>query len=144
MATLNKKASELMQAVGVNACTDITGFGLLGHACQVAENSGVAIKLHHASVPYFPEVAKFVQKGLCPGGLYRNKEFYSTKVKFAAGVPEYMQDILFDAQTSGGLLISLAPEAAQGLLDKLHKANVQDAAIIGEVVSRPRGRVLVG
>ena len=143
MVTLNNKASELMQEVGVHACTDITGFGLLGHACKIAENSQVGIKLHHASVPYFPETVEFVQKGLCPGGLYRNKEFYSSKVRFAAGVPEYVQDILFDAQTSGGLLISLAPEAAQLLLDRLHHADVPDATIIGEVVSRPKGKILV-
>lgn len=143
MAALNDKASELMQEVGVHACTDITGFGLLGHACQMAENSHIGIKIYLASVPYFLEVVEFARKGLCPGGLYQNKEFYSAKVKFATEVPEYMQQILFDAQTSGGLLISLAPEAAQLLLKKLHKASIRDAAIIGEVVSKPAGMILV-
>jgi len=143
MVTLNNKASELMQEVGVHACTDITGFGLLGHACQIAEYSKVGIKLHLASVPYFPEVTGFAQKGLCPGGLYRNKEFYSSRVQFATEVPEDMQLILFDPQTSGGLLISLAPEKAQLLLDRLHEADVQYANIIGEVVSRPRAKILV-
>jgi len=143
MVTLNNKASELMQEVGVHACTDITGFGLLGHACQVAEHSQVGIKLNLASIPYFPEVVEFARQGLCPGGLYRNREFYSSRVEFATDVPEDMQLILFDAQTSGGLLIPLAPEAAQLLLDRLHEAGVQHAAIIGEVVSRPAAKVLV-
>ena len=143
MVTLNNRASELMQEVGVHACTDITGFGLLGHACQVAEHSQAGIKISLASVPYFPEVIEFARKGLCPGGLFRNREFYSNRVEFAAEVPEDMQRILFDAQTSGGLLIFLAPEAAKLLLDRLHEVDVQDAAIIGEVVSKPAGKVLV-
>ena len=143
MVTLNNKASELMLEVEVHACTDITGFGLLGHTCQIAEHSQIGIKIHLASVPYFPEVIEFAQKGLCPGGLYRNKEFYSSRVEFATGVPEYMQHILFDAQTSGGLLISLAPEEAKTLLDRLHEAGVRHAIVIGEVVSRPMGKVLV-
>ena len=143
MATLNNKASELMQEVGVHACTDITGFGLLGHACQVAENSEVGIKIHSASVPFFPEAEEFAKTGLCPAGLHRNREFYSQMVEFTTQVPEYVQDILFDPQTSGGLLISLAPEAAQRLLDSLHEVGVPDATIIGEVTSRPMPRVLV-
>jgi len=143
MITLNNKASELMQEVGVHACTDITGFGLLCHACQMAENSEVGIKIYHASIPYFPEIIEFAQQGLCPGGLYRNREFYSGKIEFAAGVSEDIQQILHDAQTSGGLLISLAPGAAQLLLDRLHEAGVQDAAIVGEVVGSPMSKVLV-
>ena len=143
MVTLNNKASELMQEFGVHACTDITGFGLLGHACQVAEHSQVGIRINLASVPYFPEVIEFARKELCPGGLYRNKEFYSSRVEFATTVPEDMRQILFDAQTSGGLLICLSPEAAPLLLDRLHEANVPDVTIIGEVVSSPKGKILV-
>ena len=143
MATLNNQASELMQEVGVHACTDITGFGLLGHACQIAENSQVGIKIHFASVPFFPKAEEFAKMGLCPTGLHRNREFYSEMVEIDPQVPEYVQDVLFDAQTSGGLLISLAPRAAQRLRDKLHEVGVPDATIIGEVTSRPTPRVLV-
>lgn len=141
MATLNDKASELMQEVGVHACTDITGFGLLGHTIQVAESSQVGIELHLASIPYFSEVIQFSQQGFCPGGLYRNKDFYSNKVKFINQIPEYMQDILFDAQTSGGLLICLSPRKAELLLDRLQQAGVEDAVSVGEVVSEPKGMV---
>jgi len=143
MATLNNKASELMQEAGAHACTDITGFGLLGHACQIVENSQVGIRIHSASIPFFPEAEEFAKTGLCPGGLHRNKEFYSKIVEITTQVPEHVQDILFDPQTSGGLLISLAPEAAQQLLDRLHEAAVPDAAIIGEVISSPTPKILI-
>jgi selenide,water dikinase len=144
MATLNKKASELMQEVGVHACTDITGFGLLGHACQIAQNSRVGINVNSGSIPVFTEVEEFAKAGLCPGGLYRNREFYGKMVEFSNQVPDYIQDILFDAQTSGGLLIILAPDNAKLLMSKLQKAGVQDAAIIGEIISKPIGKILVG
>ena len=143
MATLNNKASELMQEVGAHACTDITGFGLLGHAIQLAENSQIGIELHLASIPYFPEVIDFAQQGLLPGGLHRNKDYYANRVKFINEIPEYMQDILYDAQTSGGLLICLSPEKAELLLARLQQAGVADATLIGEVVSEPKGMVTV-
>lgn len=143
MATLNKKASELMQELGVNACTDITGFGLIGHACQLAQNSQVGIKIYSASLPFFPEVSQFAERGLCPGGLSRNKEFYSSAVEISSQVPAHMQDIMFDPQTSGGLLITLELSKAGRLLDRLRQAGVEDATIIGEVVARPRGMVIV-
>jgi selenide,water dikinase len=81
MATLNNRASELMQEVGVNACTDITGFGLLGHALQLAESSEIGIKLHLASIPYFAEVIDFSRRGLVPGGLQRNKDWMSSTTR---------------------------------------------------------------
>ena len=143
MATLNKKASELMQEVEAHACTDITGFGLLGHAIQLAESSRIGIEFHLASIPYFPEVIDFARQGLLPGGLHRNKDFYSNRVKFISEISGYMQDVLYDAQTSGGLLICLSPEKAELLLDKLQQAGVEDATLIGEVVSEPGGMVTV-
>ncbi len=143
MATLNNKASELMQEIGVHACTDITGFGFLGHALKIAENSQVGMEFQLASIPCFHEVVDFSRKGLCPGGLARNKDYYSSKVKFASKIPEYMQDVLFDAQTSGGLLICLAPGKTQQLLKRLRQEGVVDAAIIGEIVSEPKVMITV-
>jgi selenide,water dikinase len=143
MATLNKTASELMQEVGVNACTDITGFGLIGHASQVAQNSQAGIKINSASVPAFIEVEEFAKKGLCPGGLNRNREFYGKMVEFSKQVPDYIQDILFDPQTSGGLLISLAPEKAERLIGRLKKAGISEATIVGEVTGKSAGKVVV-
>ena len=143
MATLNNRASELMQEVGVHACTDITGFGLLGHALHLAESSGVGIELHLASIPYFPEVIDFSQQGLVPGGLHRNKDYYADRVRFIGEIAGYMQDILYDPQTSGGLLISLSPGKAKLLLERLQQAGVSDAALVGEVASEPSGTVTV-
>jgi selenide,water dikinase len=143
MASLSKKASELMQELGANACTDITGFGFLGHACQLAQNSHVGIKVSSGSVPVFAEVENFAKAGLFPGGLRRNREFYGKMVEFSKQVPDYIQDILFDPQTSGGLLISLAPEDAELLVSRLKKAGISEAAIVGEVISKPSGKIIV-
>jgi selenide,water dikinase len=143
MATLNRTASELMQEVGVHACTDITGFGLLGHAAQLASGSQVSLQLYAELVPYFPEVTGFSQQGLCPGGLFRNKDYYNDKIRFETGIPEYIQDILFDAQTSGGLLICLDPDKAEALLARLQNAGIAEAVIIGEVIGKKRQLITV-
>jgi selenide,water dikinase len=143
MARLNNKAAELMLEIGVHACTDITGFGFLGHIVQMAQNSRVGIQINTDSVPLFPEASKLAQRGFCPGGLHHNRDFYSASVEIASEVPENIRDILFDPQTSGGLLISLAPSKAARLLEKLHRAGIQNAAVIGEVVSAPKGKVIV-
>ncbi len=143
MAALNKQACELMQELGAHACTDITGFGFIGHAIQLADNSQVGIRVDSVKVPVFEEAKEFISKGLCPGGLYRNREFYGGRVKFLANTPEFLQDVLFDPQTSGGLLISLSAEAAVALVSRLEIAGVEDAAIVGEVVSEPKGKILV-
>lgn len=141
MATLNKKAAELMSEIGVHACTDITGFGFLGHSVQLAKASQVGLEFNLDAIPYFTEVIDFAQQGLCPAGLFRNQDYYSCKVKFPKDMPQHMSDILFDAQTSGGLLISVEPAKAELMLRRLHQAGVSDAAIIGEVVNEPKGKI---
>jgi len=143
MAALNDRASELMQEAGVHACTDITGFGLIGHAVQLAQNSQICININVDTIPFFPEASEFARQGLCPAGLHRNREFYSPCTEISGEIPVSMQDILFDPQTSGGLFISLEPEKAGPLLDRLKQAGMEDAAIIGEVVGEPVGTVTV-
>jgi len=143
MASLNKTASELMQQVETHACTDVTGFGLIGHAANIACGSTAGIKIYPSKLPMFSEVQEFTNKGLIPGGLHRNVEFYSKLVHFAEAIPQYVKDVLFDPQTSGGLLIAVSPDSAEGLLDKLHKADIKAAAIVGEVVGKPEGEILV-
>jgi len=132
-----------MQEVGVHACTDITGFGLLGHTTQLAQNSQVGINISSASVPLLPRTEEFAKQGLYPGGSRRNREFYSAAITIANNVPDHIRGILFDAQTSGGLLICLDSGKAERLLEELQQAGVEDAVIIGEAVSRPRGVVTV-
>ncbi len=143
MATLNKKASELMLEAGAHAATDITGFGFIGHTVQLAQNSQLGINIHSALLPFFPEARGFAEQGLCPAGLYRNRDFYSSQVQIAGGVAEPIADILFDPQTSGGLLICLEAGKAELLLERLHQNGVAEAAIIGEVVSEPGGVVSI-
>ena len=143
MSTLNRKASELMQEAGVNACTDVTGFGLLGHACNMIEDTDVGIVIHSAAVPFFPETKKLTEMGMIPGGLHRNREFRQNMVEINKEVPDYLADILFDPQTSGGLLISVAEEKAPVLLERMHQEGITEAAIIGEIIACPRGRIIV-
>lgn len=143
MAALNNKASELMLEAGAHACTDITGFGFVGHALKIARNSGIGMEMTVRSIPHYPEIIDLYRRGLCPGGLYRNREFYSASVTFAPLIPEELQDILFDAQTSGGLLICVPPAAADNLVDRLRREGVSDAVIVGEAVSEHAGHIRI-
>jgi len=143
MATLNRKAAELMQAAGVHAGTDVTGFGLLGHAAEMIEGSDVGMVIHATAVPFFPEAKGLAEMGLLPGGLHRNREFRKDMVAIDKEVPAYLADILFDPQTSGGLLIAVPAARAEKLLEKMHKEGIGEAAIIGEVVAEPKGKILV-
>jgi selenide,water dikinase len=143
MAALNRTVSELMQEVGVHACTDVTGFGLLGHACEMIQNNSIGMTVHCSVVPVFAEAIEFARMGLVPGGTYRNRDFRAAMVEFVAGVADWAPLILFDPQTSGGLLISTSPDKAKVLLEKLHRTEHIDAAIIGEIVEEPKGKVTV-
>jgi selenide,water dikinase len=143
MTALNRAASEAMLAVGVNACKDVTGFGLLGHAAEMIEGTEVGMVIDAAAVPFFPEARECAEKGMIAGGLHRNRDFREDMVDIDVKVPQYLQDIFYDPQTSGGLLISVPKNKAPRLLKKLHSEGVTEAAIIGEVVTRPGGRIKV-
>jgi selenide,water dikinase len=143
MTTLNQKASEIMQEIGANACTDITGFGLLGHASEMIENTDIGMVIYAEAVPVFPEAEELAAMGMIPGGLYRNRDFRNDFVEFKPGVSQFRRDILFDPQTSGGLLISVPADRALKMLDRLHQAGVIKAAIIGEVVAKPKGKIII-
>ncbi len=141
MATLNRKAAEVMRDFQVHACTDVTGFGLLGHLCEMLGEGEIGIKVYTGTVPVLPGAEEYARMGLVPGGTHRNKEFYMPKVDGAKDVPPYLLDILFDAQTSGGLLISARSRDIEELLNSLRGAGVKDASIIAEVVAEPEGRL---
>jgi selenide,water dikinase len=143
MTKLNRKAAELMQETGVHAATDVTGFGFLGHASEMVEGSGVGLAIHSTEVPFFAEAREYAEKGLTPGGLQRNREFRTGMVSIESSVPSYLADILFDPQTSGGLLISVAPEKAAKLLDRMHREGIEEAALVGEVLAEPKGKIVV-
>ncbi len=143
MTTLNRVASELMAEAGASACKDVTGFGLLGHAAEMVENTEVGFTINASSVPLFPETKEYYNMGMVAGGLGRNREFRGHMVDFAPGVPEHLRDILFDPQTSGGLLIAVPEAKAAGLMERLHAKGIIEAAIIGEVTAEHRGRIRV-
>jgi selenide,water dikinase len=143
MTALNKAASEAMLEFNVSACTDVTGFGLLGHACEMIEGTNVGLKIHAEAVPCIAEAAEYASMGLLPGGLHRNRDFREHMVQMDKSVPGYLADIMYDPQTSGGLLIAVSEADSTGLLAKLHKAGITDAKIIGDFVAEPKGKIIV-
>lgn len=143
MVTLNRKASEVALEVGVNACTDITGFGLIGHLVEMIKRGNVGAKIYYSLVPLLPRTEEFSKMGVNPPGTRRNRKFYGDKIELMEELPEWKLWILFDAQTSGGLLISTPPQKAEGLLKRLLEEGVEKAAIIGEVAEEPKGRILL-
>jgi len=144
MTTLNRQAAELMVATpNVHACTDITGFGFLGHACEMIEGSETGMRIFSSTVPVFEGIHDLIDEGFLPGGLYRNKNFRMPMIEVKKAVPEWLLDLLFDPQTSGGLLISVKAKEAEGLLKRMRDAGVTDAAIVGEVVKEPKARIVV-
>lgn len=143
MAALNKDAATVMSEFPVNACTDITGFGLLGHLAEMLEGSGLGIRLEASAIPVIPEALEFAAMGFVPAGAHKNREFRKEIVAFSAPIDPVFQDILFDPQTSGGLLLSVGKSQAPALLGSLNKKGIGDSAIIGEVSHDPPGRIVI-
>ena len=143
MTTLNRDAAEIMKGYPVHACTDITGFGLLGHIAEMIIDTGFSIKLTSKTIPIIPETLEYAGMGLVPAGTYNNREFRECMVDFAPSVDRLVQDILFDPQTSGGLLICVDRKNAEELLKKLKEKGMDSAAIIGEVATEPKERIVV-
>ena len=142
MVTLNRYAAEVAKNYTIHACTDITGFGLMGHIYEMASGSGVAITVNSAAIPLLPDAAEAATMGLVPGGAYANRE-YLTTVTMDSNVPVHIQDLCFDPQTSGGLLLSVPPSAAKELLLALQSAGIGQSAIIGEVTQEGKGEIYV-
>ena len=143
MTTLNKVAAEiLMETTDVHACTDVSGFGLLGHACEMIEDSDVGMHIFASAVPCFEGIQELAEMGILPEGLHRNRQFRMSRIEVSSDCPEWLVDILFDPQTAGGLFISVAPEQAAGLLNKFHRSGLKDAAIVGEVTIGNKGDIL--
>lgn len=143
MARLNNTASEVMQEIGARACTDVTGFALLGHAFEMIQGTGKGIIIHGSRVPIFPGALNFAETGLVPGGTYRNRDFRIHQVDVDPGVSPYLLDILFDPQTSGGLLIAVPEEKAEKMVRRLKERGIEEATIIGEVVNDPKEKIAI-
>jgi selenide,water dikinase len=143
MAELNREAARVMTDFPVHACTDITGFGLLGHLAEMIVNTGHGIMLRAGDVPIMPEAIEFASYGLLPAGAYKNKEFRQSMVESAPGLDSLMVDLFFDPQTSGGLLIAIDEKHAERLLDRLIDKGVSQSRIIGEVASGMEEKIFI-
>lgn len=128
MTTTAAKSSEEMQRLGANACTDITGFGLLGHAYEVAKASDVCLEIDSDKVPFLPDVLDLISQGMLTRGDKNNREYVGDTIAFNENVSREMQSALYDPQTAGGLLISLEPSKVDEFI-----RNIEGSAIIGEV-----------
>ena len=146
MTTLNRTAAEVMVKFGDAACTDITGFGLLGHLAQLVEESKVTVEIRSEDIPLFPGVLEYAEKGMFSGANERNAEYSASRTTFEHGISEAMKAVMFDAQTSGGLLISVPKKKAEKMLTELQRCGITNAAVIGAVIERSDGliRVLAG
>lgn len=143
MKTLNRVPAEIMSDYDVHACTDITGFGLIGHACEMIEGTGVGMTIRASRVPVFSETFDYAAMGLIPAGAYRNQAFRSPMVQVDRDVPDDLVMILHDPQTSGGLFICLPPEQAAEMVERMHREGVVAAAVIGEITEDHPGRIVV-
>lgn len=143
MSSLNKVASEAAVSCDASSMTDITGFGLMGHANEMAEASRVSLRIEADKIPIISGVTELASMGLLPAGLYRNKKHLEGKVKVDARVPENIADIVFDPQTSGGLLISIDEEKALKLMAILAASGNNHARIIGRVENRQDYNILL-
>ncbi len=143
METLNRGASEAMTHVGVNACTDVTGFGLLGHLKPMMTTSGTGARVFWSKIPLLPGVLELAKQGIAPGGTQRNLASLGPKVQHHESLSQEAKVILSDAQTSGGLLMSVPRERLDRLLEELEKHGVAGTAIIGEVYEGDAGAIQV-
>lgn len=132
MATLNKTARDIMVKFPVHSCTDVTGFSLLGHSFEMAQGSECTIHIQVDKIPFHPEAYEMAEMGFIPAGAYRNREYTEASVKVVGDISRAMQDICYDPQTSGGLLMAVSGESAEACLAELKEA-IPQAAIVGYV-----------
>lgn len=143
MSRLNRSAAECAQLHGVGAMTDITGFGLAGHGHELARSSGVDLRLNFEALVWLPGTLAYASRGIFPGGMERNHEYFSRWVSVWDGAGVNSEALLFDPQTSGGLLMSVAAESAADLLEDLRQYG-DDAAIIGDVIDGTGNLIVYG
>ena len=135
MSELNAATASAMRKYEIHAGTDITGFGLVGHAMQMAEGSGVTLRFEESDLPLLPGAIEWCRARMIPGGGVRNREFYGSRVRISAEVADEIAELAFDPQTSGGLMLAMPENQALALLGDLQKQGNLDAAIIGKVVA---------
>ncbi len=141
MAALNRQAAEIMTGFKVSACTDITGFGLLGHIAEMICGTGKGVTIESDKVPVLAEADEFGSMGLVPVGAHKNREFRKEMIQVPVDFNPVLRDILFDPQTSGGLLIGCMEKDASVLVQRLHGEGVKEAAVIGFVTESPKNKI---
>ena len=141
MTTLNKYAAEAIIGHEISACTDITGFGLMGHGYEMASGSNVTLKFYKKAIPYIEEAKAYAEMGLVPEGTYKNRSYIEGKYELI-GVPVWLSDILFDPQTSGGLLFTCSKQDGGKIMEKLNKLKLK-SAIIGDVMAFDKNYIIV-
>jgi selenide,water dikinase len=143
MAALNNTAAKVMREYPVHACTDITGFGLVGHLAEMIQGAGFGVKIDLEKLPIIDVALGFAAMGMVPGGAHKNRSYRSSMVDMDANTDPALQDIIYDPQTSGGLCIAVEPTSAEAMVEHLQGEGVEHAAIIGEVVDYPAGRIQI-
>jgi selenide,water dikinase len=143
MIELNKEASEILMDMEILTATDITGFGLLGHMSEMVVQSGVTAEIYAGNVPVFDEVLDYLRQGMISGAIERNREFSSRFVSTSENVEEELEMVLYDPQTSGGLLASVNESKVEELISRLKDKGILNTAIIGKITQRSKGKILV-
>ena len=141
MKTLNKGARDVLKKYQIHACTDVTGFGLGGHGTEMAEGSNKTLVIHTEQLPVLPNVEEYASMGLIPGGAYRNREF-AGKTGYTSTAVLWKEDLVFDPQTSGGLLAAVSEEEADSIVKELKKAGLP-ASVIGEIIDRTEHTLII-
>lgn len=134
MTTLNKYAGEIIVDYNISACTDVTGFGIMGHGYEMASASDITIRLFKDKIPVIKGAREYAQMGLVPAGTYNNKKYLDGKYKLK-DIPEWLEDTLFDPQTSGGLLISIPKDEVESIMERLIELDIKPA-VIGDVIEK--------
>jgi len=143
MIELNRDAARIMTEMGVRAATDVTGFGLAGHLAEMTAQSGVGAEIYADRLPVLPEVLEYLRAGLIGGGVERNRESSASQIEVGTGVPEELETLLYDPQTSGGLLIAVPEAGSNECLARLKAAGVRSAVVIGRMVAGPKGKIML-
>jgi selenide,water dikinase len=143
MAALNRDAADVMTRFPISACTDITGFGLLGHLAEMVTGTGVGVRVFSDQIPLISGALEFAGMGLVPGGAFRNRQFRAAMVHMDDGFSPALRDLFFDPQTSGGLLMGCPENRSRDLVTALHDQKIACAAVIGEVLDQNPGKIEV-
>jgi len=136
MATLNKAACDAVRDLDVHGATDVTGFGMIGHGCEMAEGAGLALHLRANALPVLAGALELVRDGVMSGGCNRGKKFYGPRVRIDAGVDAALADLVFDAETSGGLLLAVSESIVDQVVRRVRDAGAPSHAVVGQFVDR--------